>query len=149
MIENKKTSIKKIEDYLESNGFKIKRKVWISKKQEFAIVIELQKSQWSDEYYVNAGIIFNQSNDDLLKVNKSQIQWRIIRLDKKMPKDLFNLAKEVDMIIDSTNEQIIKPFCSFETKNEIKDYLLQCHNRYLLTIDAKNILNINDEKNIF
>jgi hypothetical protein len=119
------------------------------KKKEFTIVIDLQKSQWSGEYYMNAGIVFDHLNNDLLKVNKSQVQWRLNRLDEKIHKDLFNLIKEVDMIINLVNNQIIKPFYNFETKNEIRNYLLQGHNKYLLTADAKNILNISDEKIIF
>lgn len=137
MEENVKIAINKLAQYLKVIGFKKNALIWIKEKSEFVLVVDLQKSAWSSEYYVNVGISFNKVNISLLKTYKCDIQYRVIN-----NKDIYKIEEDTEGVILSIQEQVINIFLQLETIEDIGLVISENKDRYLLTSRAKKLLNL-------
>ncbi len=144
MNEEIKNGIDKINNYLKALGFKKKALTWFKEKKEFTLLIDLQKSSWSPEYYVNVGIMLDKKKNAVdFKTYKSEVQYRVIEKDaNQKTKEIYELEKEIDKIISLIQIQVINVFSNLETLEEIASKIMESKERYVLTVRAKEILHI-------
>lgn len=143
MNEEIKKQVEKLNNYLKALGFKKKSLTWFKEKKEFTLLIGLQKSSWSPEYYVNVGIMLEKKDVKDLKTYKSEVQYRVDEEDNNQKvKDIYQLDKEMDKVITLIQDQVINIFSNLETLEEITSKIMKNKNRYILTVRAKEILHM-------
>jgi len=122
--------IKKIfTEELSKFGFKLK-KDWYFKNEELIIVVNLQKSNYSDMYFFNVGIWINQISTEFEfpKENKCHIRFRAERLFPEILDDLHPLV--ILNFEEKLNDRLVK------TRKFLSDYLSPSLNSF------KNVENI-------
>lgn len=137
-MENKE-AINEITQFSKEYGFKKSGLVWWSAKEDFVILFDLQKSQWSDIYYINAGVSFHDLDTKNPKAYEADIKWRLIKNDS--PKDGFSLS-DSNQICELLKKQVFSPWLEFRSKSEIKEFLAENLERYLITISGREALGI-------
>lgn len=145
MTEGSKVAVAKIALFLKGCGFKKIRNNWFLRKEEFLLVIGLQRSQWSEEYYINVGIQLENLEERAPKAYNGDIKFRVIKQEGEKYRDIFVLERELDQILILIKKQAIDVFASLETKEEIKTVLSQNPNRNILTASGRKNLDIPDE----
>ncbi len=143
MTDKRKLANQELTEFLKNFDFKKKGSNWVLSKKEFLLLIDLQKSQWSDIYYVNVGIQFSNLNESLPKAHRGDIKYRVSsKLEGGKTKGDFDLEKDLSLIKELITEQIIGVFVNLETKEEVKDIILKNVGRYIVTVNGKRILGI-------
>lgn len=142
MNETRKFANKALSVFLKDYNFKKRGSVWVLQKKEFLILFDLQKSQWTDAYYVNVGIQLNNLDEKLPRAYRAEFNFRLIKINKKQDRDLFQLDTDVTLIQQIVTEQVIKVFCKFETLEELSKYISENVNLNTVSVQGKKILNI-------
>jgi hypothetical protein len=132
--------------FLKPYGFKKKGSVWALRKKEFLLTIWLQKSQWSDIYYVNIGIQFENLDERLPKAYKGDIGFSLVDFSGEKPRGQFTLDVELALIQRLINKQVIDVFLPLETKDDIVKLLVNPPRPYIVSVSAKKILGLPYEK---
>lgn len=134
----KKDLIKFLDDIFISIGFKRKGNNWVINGKEINKIINLQKSQYSNAYYLNYGYIINSLPlngfvnhvDNRLGSKDKEIQIRIT--------NLLNLENDIDVISRFSelgkfiNETIVIEMESVQSENDILKILKE--REFLYTI---------------
>lgn len=106
-------------------GFKRKGNTWVSNGKEINKLVNLQKSQYSNTFYINYGFIINS-----IPLNK-WVQHTNDRLGSKNQEEqhlideLLNLESNIDtsnrliMLYQLIHDKIIPEFLSVETENDL------------------------------
>jgi len=146
MNDDIKKAINKIALFLKELDFKKKALTWHKKKKEFILLIDLQRSAWSPEYYVNVGIILDNDNELSLKTHNSDIRYRVSCLNKQNEyRDIYKIEDDFDSIIQLIQNQVIDVFDNMENIEEVKAKILtDGEEEYLLTLKAKEKFHIKE-----
>lgn len=99
--------LKGIDEVLVGHGFKRKKKTWHCAKDETILLVDLQKSDWGDEYYVNLGVLMRALSDNPQpKINECHISERLDNLSEQdvepanIPSSLKRMLKAADRPLD-------------------------------------------------
>ena len=134
----KKDLITFLDDIFISIGFKRKGNNWVISGKEINKIINLQKSQYSNAYYLNYGYIINSLPlngfvnhvDNRLGSKDKEIQIRITNLlHLENDIDIVNRFSELGKFI---NEKIVAEMESVESENDILKILKE--REFLYTI---------------
>jgi hypothetical protein len=128
--------------FLKPYGFKKKGSVWALLKKEFLLTIWFQKSQWSDIYYVNIGIQFENLDERLPSSNNGDIKFRLVDFSTQKPRGDFSLDIDLVLVQSLIKKQVIDVFIPLETKKEIKNLLAKPPRPYIVSVNAKKILGL-------
>jgi hypothetical protein len=128
--------------FLKPYGFKKKGSVWALRKKEFLLTIWLQKSQWSDIYYINIGIQFENLDERLPKAYNGEIGFSIVDFSGAKPRGSFTLDVELALIQQLLKEQVVDVFLTLESKNDIIKLLANPPRPYIVSVSAKKILGL-------
>ena len=142
MKETRKFIDKILTSFLKNFGFTKKGSVWALRKREFLLTIDLQRSQWSDQYYVNVGIQFENLDEKLPKTFRGDITYRIVQTVDGKTKGDFILEAEISLIQDLIKQQVIEPFMALDSKEDVKRVIASNPDRYLLKITGKKALGL-------
>ncbi|MED4718517.1 DUF4304 domain-containing protein [Bacillus badius] len=116
---DKKNFKESIHQSLLMQGFKKQRKFFIKEGVDTLVVIDLQKSNFSNSYYINYGFIIMQLHDNNKNVNLGntdiKLRMRAFIEDKSMP--------EFDLDNDKLTEEILKFSLEKEYKENIEPSL--------------------------
>ena len=131
----------KFKSYFKKMSFKNKHKTWWKSKDQFILVFDFQKSKWTDEYYVNVGLVFQ---DDLKvpKTSKADIMWRLQRQGVDRHRDQFNIASDSDNIISILQKEVFDIFDSLNTLEQVKNKILENRDKYIITAKGKATLEL-------
>lgn len=141
-----------ISNVLVPQGFKRKGNYWVINGQELNKVVDLQKSEFSNRFYVNYGFIINAIP---LVGWKKHIFYRLgskIKKDQKRITELLDLdndisdesrAKELGKFI---NENIITKLLSVNTEEDILKYLKNQPDLLVLPVEVKKYFNLINQK---
>ncbi|GLY09665.1 DUF4304 domain-containing protein [Pseudobacillus badius] len=115
-----KTNFKEsIHQFLLMHGFKKQRKFFIKEGVDALVVIDLQKSNFSNSYYINYGFIITQLHDNNknVKLGNTDINLRMnVFIDGK-------LVPEFDLDGGKLTEEILKSSLEKEYKENIEPSL--------------------------
>ncbi len=112
--------ITKLNNFLVNLGFTKKGNNYKKKINDINYIINLQKSNYSPEWYINCSLDFDEGK-------KGNIWMRVGDKNKIFEKDLFDLMNEnkVDFVVEKINEKFIIPFVNIgDDKNKIREYVL-------------------------
>jgi hypothetical protein len=123
---NKKELAKIIDDVLKPHGFKKKGNYWRLECDELIKIVNLQKSQWGDQYYINYGFdIKGLENDELImhiyrRIGSKDTEGNnILDLENKLPGD------RVKMIVDLLNHSLLTIFAGINSRADLLTDLRQ------------------------
>ena len=107
MTDKEKGLISSVGIVLSPLGFKKEKKSWLKEEEKLIFAINLQKSQYGYQYYVNIGIFLKSIGVDAQRPEKGQVQLRIEQLcdDDKEVISLFNLENDID---DSRRDEAVR-----------------------------------------
>ena len=142
MSETRKFANAALYSFLKEYGFKKRGSVWTLLKREFLLSIDLQKSQWSDIYYVNVGVQFGDLDGKLPKAHKGDIKYRVVDSGGSKSRGSFNLDIELPLIQQLIKEQVVNLFAVLDTKEQIKDVIIKNPTRYIVTLNGKQALGL-------
>jgi hypothetical protein len=67
-----------LDDVLQGRGFRRRKRTWYLETKETILVVDLQKSDWSNDYFINVGVLIRQlSKSWLPKINECHIIDRV------------------------------------------------------------------------
>jgi hypothetical protein len=139
---------------MKENEFQKKGDSWYFENNDCIFVVNIQKSNWGGQNYINLGILLKEL-DKIPEPKEYQCHIRV-RLDQIMRKTAFDFNKVLDLenntissedrsdiIKTAFKEQILPFFKKMESLNEIKSTLQS--NEYpdlIITLRAKKFLHI-------
>lgn len=133
VIEN---TMKKL---LKHEGFIKKRLAWYKKTDHCSCLVELQKSQWSDQYYINIAVAYNELNPpEFPKEYQCHIRGRL----SKLIKNPELLGKCMDLEDDSISDELRES----EIRTAIKDNALPILIRLCDWKSAKQFIDSDESK---
>ena len=103
----KKEILKHLDEIFNSKGFVRKGNTWNSKGSELEKVIKLQKSKFSNSYYLNYGFIINDLNLDGLEMHLFN---GLGSLDDNENKRIMNLLDLENTITESDRKEGLRFF---------------------------------------
>jgi hypothetical protein len=110
-----------ISEVLKSNGFTNKASTWWRKNNEVCFVVNLQKSNFGDQYYVNIGIsVIDLALSDFPPAHKCQITTRLSE------------------IVGETGSEDLKSILNCESPRDMDDRLIALRN--LIAVDLFEFL---------
>jgi len=137
---NKKDLIKTFDSILKPNGFKKKGNYWRLDGDELIKIINLQKSQWGNQYYINFGFDFKGLQYDGLLMhiyrrfdstdaNRNNIlDFEIIlpgersKMVENLLSDLLKTFSSINSVVDLTNDLKQRPHLN-DVPLKIKEFL--------------------------
>lgn len=125
-------------------GFNKKGNNYTKKINDITYTINLQKSNYSDGYYINCRLDFEGGK-------KGWLSFRISNKNNLTNNPLFNLQNEndIDFIVEKLKEKFIAPLVNMgDNKSKIKEYVLS-RPGVLLNIPAKEFLGIESDSLVF
>jgi hypothetical protein len=142
MKETRKFADNTLSSFLKPYGFKKKGSTWALLKKEFLLTILPQKSQWSDIYYINIGIQFENLDDRLPKAYNGDISFRLVDFSEVKSRGEFTLDVELVLVQKLLKEQVVDVFLPLETKEDIIKLLEHPPRSYIVSLSAKKILGL-------
>ncbi len=148
----KKELIKSIDNVLIKNSYKRKSTTWYLSKSDFVCVLNLQKSAWGNQYYMNVSVCFKKGLDiEYPRENQCDIRWRL----GDESANVKNFAKILDFedtsiptedklkIINKViTDTVIPLFSSLNTREDLIKFIKSNPKNLIVTVDGKKILGI-------
>lgn len=135
----------RVAEYLQMHSFKKAGNSFYSRRLDLSITVGLQKSNFSNAYYINLGYFLVDISEQLIdyKYEKADIRARFShRIDGKKV-DVFELEHLVDLD-ESLKENINKYIIPINSSSDLKNLLnAEPTLLYLTTLNAKTKLGIN------
>lgn len=122
------------------NGFKRKGNYWVFNSTEINKIINLQKSQFGNSYYINYGYVLNAIPLDNLSMHIFKGLGSSDESENSRIKELLNLDKEISKearekeLQAILNHQIIEDFNNVNSEEEFVVYLKTLKPPYSNTI---------------
>lgn len=129
-----------------SGNPEIKKDNWYIQRDNFVILINLQKSDYSDCYYLNLGICFGA--EKYPQINKCDIRWRVddystgSEIDKNLDfEDRSASLKEKLNNVSFFIQSVINPIIdSLDSVKDIRNFLNSSPKKIAVTLKAKEML---------
>ncbi len=151
----KKEIIESINKSLLGLGYKRKADTWYLYKSDFICVLNLQKSAWGNQYYINLCIyIKSNSGLEFPKEYQCHIRWRLTEettnisgFNKSLDfeDDLTNIEGKLTMINKAISDIAIPIFSSLNTKEDLIKFIESKPKSLAVTIEGKKLLGISAE----
>lgn len=112
--------MKIIDSLLKEKGFTKAGKKYNKKVANVCYTVELQKSNYSDNYYINCSISFNNNLSN-------QIWFRILNDNYNLQKDLFSFEDptHIESLVSNLRSKFLEKFVALDGDiNSIRDYVL-------------------------
>jgi len=144
----KKNIVKLLDELFLPIGFKRKGNNWVNNGEQVSKVVNLQKSNYSDSYYINYGFILNRLPMGNLKMH---IENRLAGRNKEHEFRLFELLDMESEIIDEIrlnelknmiSEQIVAQFQLVNSDADIFSYLKRRPHLYDIPLRIKEYFGI-------
>jgi hypothetical protein len=118
-MQNSKIIVDAINSVLKSHGFKKKSNNWYLGKDEVVLLVNLQKSQYGNQFYVNCAVLVKNLSDlEFPQEEKCHIRFRLDSNDTNVPE------KRVESLLDLENDLITEEDRTAELQKLITDYAL-------------------------
>ena len=137
-----------VDSELKSIGFKRKGLVWRAESGELIKEVDLQKSRFSNLYYINFGFIIKGLSLSLFKQHVPRRIYSHNLNDAKFINDFLDLEildeRDIDYFKKLFNDVITTTFIKVNTVNELKTYVISELKQVpiLLPNELKNLFNI-------
>ncbi|MES2822752.1 MAG: DUF4304 domain-containing protein [Pseudomonadota bacterium] len=118
-MKNSKIIIDAINPALKSHGFKKKSSNWYLYKSEVVLVVNLQKSQYGNQFYINCAVLVKALLDlEFPQEEKCHIRFRLDSNGTDAPEN------RVKLLLDLENDSISDEDRKSELKKLITSYVL-------------------------
>lgn len=118
-MQNAKIIIDAISSALKTHGFKKKASNWYLHNNETVLLVNLQKSQYGNQFYINGAILVKALLDlEFPQEEKCHIRFRLGTNDTGAPE------KRAEILLDLENEFISEDDRKVELENLVIDYIL-------------------------
>lgn len=141
-MDTKKLIISDFSQFLKTHSFKKRGSVWVLQKNEFLVIIDLQKSQWSNIYYVNVGLQLENLEEKLPKAHNAEISYRVVDQYGNDSQGNFDLVRDLALIKDLVKLQVIEKFANLQTKSQLKEQMITEPKRYFVSVLGKKLLSL-------
>lgn len=144
----KKNIVKLLDELFLPIGFKRKGNYWVNNGEQVSKVVDLQKSNYSNSYYINFG--YNLNRPAMGRLNK-HISYRLAGNDKSNQTRLNELLDMESEIIDEIrlnelknmiSEQIVAQFQLVNSDADIFSYLKRRPHLYDIPLRIKEYFGI-------
>lgn len=121
-------------------GFKKKGNYWVFNDTEINKIVNLQKSQFGNSYYINYGFILNSIPLDNLSMHIFKVLGSLNQSENEEIKKILNLDSNVsdeireNILSRFLNAQIIETFNKVNNEEEFLDYLKSLESTFFSTI---------------
>lgn len=125
MTKQKNIIIDSIGYCLVSNGYKKKSSSWYKSNSETIFVVDVQKSTWGNQYYINCGVSLKSlSSIELPKEIMCHIRFRVPISTSKTDKQKFSLLLDLEYkeITDDERKKCISEELNYTISTLDKDF---------------------------
>lgn len=142
-----------INSVVSERGFRKKGQSWYLKVNDVLQIVNLQKSQYGNQFYINFGVFLGKAEiEDKVKSNACHVQFRFNSVASVSENEKASLALDLDssmsfedrlQIISVLIEKSLALFSEFNSKAGLREKLKEEKNRSVLVLPGSwEILNI-------
>lgn len=134
-----------------SLDYEIKGSTWYFEKKDFLLILELQRSEWGSQYYINFDIYLRseEKNEKYPKAHKSDIKWRIHGEQIGVPEyrqaidfEAWDKRKILEFLTMVLQKQIISLINSINSIKDVKEFVKKNEKNIAVTVQAKKMLGL-------